>query len=72
MWWWNDYYWTMPWMIWPFMMFLMMAACMGMMFMMHRRHGDRSKRTIDLLNETFARGEITEAQYHDLKRILES
>jgi len=69
--WWNDY-WTMPWTFWPLMMIFMMVMCMGMMFMMHRSHGDRFKRTIDLLNESFSRGEITEAQYRNLKQILES
>ena len=73
MWWWNDYYWHGPWMMWPlFMMLVMMAMCMGMMFMMHRHHGNKSKRTADMLNESFARGEITEAQYRNLKSILES
>ena len=72
MWWWNDNYWIMPWTFWPLMMIFMMAMCMGMMFMMHRRHSDRSKRPIDMLNESFSRGEITEAQYRTLKEILES
>jgi uncharacterized membrane protein len=74
MWWWNDYYWHGPWMMWPFIMtVLMLAMCIGMMFMMftmHRRNDP--KRTIDLLNESLARGQITEAQYRDFKKILES
>jgi len=73
MWWWSDYYWHGPWMMWSLlMMLIMMAMCMSMMFMMHKRHGSRSKRTIDMLNESLARGEITERQYRDLKGILES
>jgi len=69
--WWHDY-WTMPWTFWPLVTIFMMVMCMGMMFLMHRSHGDRSKRTIDLLNESFSRGEITETQYRNLKQILES
>jgi len=75
MWWWNDGYWMTPWMFWPFwplMMILMMAICAGMMVMMHRSHGERSRRTIDMLNASFSHGEITEAQYRNLKDILES
>lgn len=72
MWWWNEGYWTMGWTPWPLMMILMMLVCMGMMFMMHRSHGDRAKRTIDMLNESLSRGEITETQYRNLKQILES
>ena len=72
MWWWGDYYWPMPWAFAPLVMIFMMALCMGMMFIMHRRHGSRTKKTIDMLNESFARGEITDAQYRTLKQILES
>jgi uncharacterized membrane protein len=79
MWWWNDGAWGSSWMPWgwtmfpwPLVMIIMMVICMGMMFMMHRSHGERSKRTIDMLNESFSRGEITEAQYRNLKQILES
>ena len=40
--------------------------------MMYRRHDSAPKKTIDMLNEAFARGEITETQYRNLKQILES
>ena len=75
MWWWNDsYYWPMPWVFMPLMMFLFMAMCAVMMFFMMRRmggHGPR-KSTMEMLNEGRARGEISESQYNDLRRILES
>ena len=75
MWWWNNsYYWPMPWVFMPLMMFLFMAMCAGMMFFMMRRmggHGPR-KSTMEMLNEGRARGEISESQYNDLRRILES
>ena len=73
--WWNDYYyWPMPWVFMPLMMFFFMAMCAVMMFFMMRRmggHGPR-KNTMEMLNEARARGEISEAQYNDLRRILES
>ena len=55
------------------MMFFFMAVCMGMMFlMMHfMGHGWRRKNTAETLHESFVRGEISEGQYRDLKRILE-
>jgi len=72
-WWWSDYYWPMPWVFCPLMAIIIIALCMGMMWvMMHRRHDSAPKKTIDMLNEAFARGEITETQYRNLKQILES
>ena len=75
MWWWNDaYYWPTPWMFMPFIMFVFMAACIFMMFFMMRRigsHGPR-KSTIEMLDESRTRGEITETQYQQLKQILQS
>ena len=74
MWWWNDY-WPTPWMFGPLMMFLFFAMCAVMMFFMMRcmtGHGAQRKSTMEMLNESRERGEISEAQYHDLKRILEA
>ena len=74
MWWWNDYYWpNMPWVFGPLMMFFFMALCMGMMFlMMHfMGHGWRRKNRPRCSMRSFVRGEISEGQYRDLKRILE-
>ena len=75
MWWWNDYYyWPMPWMFMPFIMFLFIGACLIMMFFMMRRmgsHGPR-KSTMEMLDESLARGEISKTQYKQLKEILQS
>ncbi len=74
MWWWNDY-WPTPWMFGPLMMFFFMAMCAVMMFFMMRcmtSHETKRKSTMKMLNETRERGEITEAQYDDLRRILEA
>ena len=75
MWWLNNsYYWPMPWVFMPLMMLLFMAMCAVMMFFMMRRMGGHvpRKSTMEMLNEGRARGEITESQYNDLRRILES
>jgi len=55
MWWWNDYYWHMPWMFGPLVMLFFMALCIGMLFLMMRgRHGGRSSYPLDILKERFA------------------
>jgi len=74
MWWWNDaYYGPVPWMFMPLMMFLFMAFCAGMMFLMmrHMGHSTPRKSTIEMLEDGLARGEITPAQYQQLKAILQ-
>ena len=75
----QDYYywhgpWPMPWVFMPLMMFLFMAICAGIMFFMMRRMGSHGARksTMEMLNEGRARGEISESQYNDLRRILEN
>ncbi len=73
MWWWNDYYWHGPWMFGPLVMLLFIALCMGMMFVMMRgRHGGRRSYALDILKERFARGEITQAEYEERRRVIES
>jgi uncharacterized membrane protein len=72
MWWWNDYYWPMPWMFGPLMMFFIMAVCFGMMWLMMRgRHGSGRNYALDILKERFARGEVTQAEYEERRRVLE-
>ena len=72
MWWWNDYYWHMPSMFGPLVMLFFMALCIGMMFVMMRgRHSGRSDYALSILKERFARGEITQTEYEDRRRVLE-
>jgi putative membrane protein len=77
MWWWNEYGpHGGPWIFWPFMMVLGLTICGAMMvFMMrgmmgHGRSGDR--RALEILKERFARGEITQAQFEEQRRLLEA
>jgi putative membrane protein len=80
MWWWNDGwngYWHGPWMVGPVFMIMVAIFCIAMMFMMargmmgghSRSHGDHA---LDLLKERFARGEITQAEYEERRRLLEA
>jgi putative membrane protein len=72
--WWSDY-WPMPGMFFgPVLMFLFVIACMAMMFFMMRggmRHPNHRNDAIDILKERFARGEITQTEYEDRRRLLE-
>jgi len=75
MWWWNGG-WPMPWIFGPFMMIVVMVLCGTMMFFMMRGmmdgHGRSNDRVaLDILKQRFARGEITQAEYEERRRLLE-
>jgi putative membrane protein len=75
MWWWND--WPVHWAFGPFFMILFIVLCAAMMFIMMRGmggHGHRSdnRSALSILKERFARGEITQAQYEEQRRIIEA
>jgi putative membrane protein len=76
MWWWSDY-WPGPWVFGPFMMIIAIVLCGAMMFFMMRGmggmmgHRSRSSDALDILNERFARGEITQTEYEERRRLLE-
>ena len=76
MWWWNGN-WPMPGLFGPLMMVMVFALCGAVMFfIMHgmmSSHENRSKdRTaLDILKERFARGEITQTEYDERRRLLE-
>ena len=71
--WWYDY-WPMPWAFGPLIMFVFMAFCMGMMWLMMRRmhgHGSGHNNALAILQERFARGEISQAEYLERRQQLE-
>ena len=74
MFWWNDY-WPMHWVFGPLIMILFIALCGVMMFFMMRGmtggHGGRSD-ALAILKQRFARGEISQAQYEEKRRLLEA
>jgi len=47
------------------MMFFMMRGMMG-------GHREQSRDPLDILKERFARGEITQAQYEEQRRLIEA
>lgn len=73
--WWSDY-WPMPWMPFgPMIMIVFVIMCMGMMFLMMRggmRHRHRGGYAIDILKERYARGEISQSEFEERRRILEA
>lgn len=68
MWWWNDT-WFMPF---PFMGIAFMLVCMAIMVFMMRGMHRRRDYPLDILRERYARGEISEAEYHERRRLLEA
>jgi len=74
MWWWNGYG-PMPWTFGPLVMLIFLLLCMGMMWFMmrgmHARHPRRND-ALSILQERFARGEISEDEYWQRKHTLES
>ena len=75
MWWWNDG-WPVPWMFGPFMMIVFVVLCGAVMFFVMRGMMGSGRRSgsiaLDILKERFARGEITEAEYQERRRLLEA
>ncbi len=72
--WWNDY-WHMPWTFGPLVMIIFIVFCIGMMwFMMRGMHGhgrQRGGNALAILQERFARGEISQAEYLERRELLE-
>jgi len=69
--WWNEY-WPMPWMFFgPVMMLVFIALCATMMWLMMRGHArGRGGEALSILRERYARGEISQAEYEERRRIL--
>lgn len=69
---WYDY-WPMPWMFFgPLMVLVFLVFCGGFMFMMMRGMHRPRGHARDILGERLARGEITRAEYEELRRLLEA
>lgn len=72
--WWTDY-WPMPWMLFgPLMMIVFMIVCAALMFFMMRGGVMRRSgggRAYEILDERYARGEISQAELEERRRILE-
>lgn len=70
--WWNDY-WPTPMFFGPPIMIVFVIFCIVMMFVMMRRmgHHARSGYASEILKERFARGEISQAEYEERRRVLD-
>jgi uncharacterized membrane protein len=72
MWWWEGG----PWFFGPVMMIVFMLIYMAMMFFMMRGmmggHGRSRDSVLGILNERLARGEISQAQYDEMRRVLQA
>jgi len=68
--WWSQEYWPMPW-FGPVMMIGFIVLCGAVMFLMMRGmmsgHGPKP---LDILQERFARGEISRTEFEEGKRVL--
>ena len=70
--WWHGF-WPMP--GFGFFGIAIVVVCVMMMVFMMRggmHHGFSGNRSLDILKERFARGEIDRAEYEDRRRILDS
>jgi putative membrane protein len=78
MWWWNNYSGPMPWAFGPLMMIVVVALCAAIIFFMMRgmtgghRSGSDGRLALDILKERFARGEISQAEYEERRRLIET
>lgn len=68
--WWTDGwgYWPAWMMIAPLGMLIFLAVCVGILYFAARRRGE--SRPMDILRERFARGEISQREFEDRRRIL--
>jgi putative membrane protein len=54
----------------PLMMFLFVAACVAVGYLVMRSAGARGGRAMDILEERYARGEIDQAEFEERRRLL--
>jgi len=73
MWWCNDYSAPMHWAFGPLMM---MIVVIGLIFIMIRgmtgRQRSNDRFALDILKERLARGEISQAEYEERRRLIEA
>ncbi len=72
---WNDWYFGWGWILWFGFIFLMFSSLgnWGYSYRAHRKFdGQPRKEAVDILNERYARGEITREQYGVLKSDISS
>jgi putative membrane protein len=72
---WNDWYFGWGWLLWLGFIFLMFSTIgnWGYTYRAHQKvEGQPRKEALDILNERYARGEITREQYGQMKSDITS
>jgi uncharacterized membrane protein len=70
-WWWNDY--SAPSSVFgPLMMIAVVVLCGAMIFWMMGGHRSNDRLALDILKERLARGEISQAEYEERRRLIEA
>jgi putative membrane protein len=67
---WNDWYFGWGWMLWLGFIFLMFSSLgnWGYTYRAHQKYqGQPGKEALDILNERYARGDVTREQFIQLK-----
>jgi putative membrane protein len=66
---WNDWYWSWGWFLWFGIIFLMFSSIgnWGYTYGAHRKYSALSPKAMDLLNERYARGDLSREEYARLK-----
>jgi putative membrane protein len=72
MWWWNDYSAPMHWAFGPLMMIVVIALIFFLMRGMMGGQRSNDRLALDVLKERFARGEISQAEYEERRRLIEA
>ncbi len=68
--------WTHSWMPWmffgPLMMLILLAVCIGVVFLVARGARQGDIRPLEILRERFARGEIDQTEYEARRKVLQA
>jgi uncharacterized membrane protein len=72
MWWWNDYSAPMHLVFGPLMMIVVIVLIFLMMRGMTRGQRSNDRLALDILKERLARGEISQAEYEERRRLIEA
>ena len=72
MWWWSDYSAPMHWVFGPLMMVVVIVLIFFIMRGMMGGQRSNNRLALDILKERLARGEISQAEYEERRRLIEA
>ncbi|NDU92064.1 MAG: SHOCT domain-containing protein [Ferrovum sp.] len=67
---WNDWYFSWGWFLWFGIVFLLFSSIgnWGYSYRAHQKYGNQTrKEAVDILNERYARGEVSREEYGQMK-----